>query len=166
MREQDDTAGASLNDLLDEGRAIHLQDGTPLFYAHCPRDNRILAHIGDKKKLIVFEPATLSEVVLSNRPGPFRSPQWLPHKGPRGEELVMFVEEAEGGVQPIVLAEAKAAGGSEPSAPGRPRPPPLESFQFLGPRPHTSILDAQARRPSMRSRPPSAAEHHWRSTSL
>lgn len=57
-------AGESLNALLDDGRILHLQDGTPLYYAHCPRDNRMVAHIGDKQRVIVFEPSTLSEVRL------------------------------------------------------------------------------------------------------
>jgi hypothetical protein len=59
---QEPAAGKSLNALLDDGRVLHLQDGTPLFYSMCPRDNRIIAHIGDKQKVIVFEPATLAEV--------------------------------------------------------------------------------------------------------
>jgi len=70
----------------------------------------MLVHIGDKKKIFIFEPATLAEVVLSTRPGPFRTPQWLPMQAPNGDELCMFVEDSEGGEHHLVLAEARVNG--------------------------------------------------------
>jgi len=99
---------------LAEGAMMHMEEGVPLFFCPSPRDRRLLLHVGDKNQIKIIEPLSLDgeEVILSQRPGAFRCPVWLPKKGDSGEELVIFVEVGQGGpTQQLILADARGGTG-------------------------------------------------------
>ena len=53
-------------------------------------------------------------MVLSQRPGAFRCPVWLPRRGENGQELAVFVEEGgRGGGQQLILADARGGTGAD-----------------------------------------------------
>eukprot|EP00802_Teleaulax_amphioxeia_P006981 Tamp_06987.p1 GENE.Tamp_06987~~Tamp_06987.p1 ORF type:complete len:602 (-),score=121.70 Tamp_06987:28-1833(-) len=102
--------------LLAAGSMMHVEEGVPLFFCPSPRDRRLLLHVGDKQQVKIIEPLSLEggEVVLSNKPGNFRCPVWLPKKGDSGEELVVFVERGQGGPgQQLILADARGGTGPQ-----------------------------------------------------
>jgi hypothetical protein len=102
--------------LLLGGAMMHIDEGVPLFFCPSPRDRRLVLHVGDKKQVKIIEPLSLEgqEVVLSQRPGAFRCPVWLPRRGENGQELVVFVEQGDrGGGQQLILADARGGSGAD-----------------------------------------------------
>lgn len=72
-----------------------LASGHPFLFDFCPRDSgRVVAHMGDSSSVAVVPVSrTVGKYTyLTKNAGAFGAPQWHPHAGKDGREVVLFVE--------------------------------------------------------------------------